>query len=381
MVDQRPPGPFACKLARTTYGDLCDRGSSDAGFLHAVWTVVQRILLVVLELFVAALIVAPRWIARKLATLIRAPARRVGRSSPTLAASGGGTSLTGRSVMSKNSTIVVCPNCGRKNRVLPSTSGVPRCSVCHTLLPWIVEADRDTFEQELHASVPVLVDFWAPWCGPCRMVSPLVERVGREHAGQLKVVKLNIDAAQLSDRYDSRHPTAGAVPRRLRSRPAGGGGAPAATERVAPATSRVGGQDHVGRPHPLRSRRPVPRLIGAALTRVLLAARSDDPHHRSLVCSAGGGQPARAVGPPRALRALGRPGRCAGPLVDAHGRDRGAPARRPADGVPVGRLGAETLTSIPSSSHRPGRNRRSRNGARSERTAAPARWSRRRPPG
>ena len=59
--------------------------------------------------------------------------------SPTLAASRGGTSLTGRSVMPKNSTIVACPNCGRKNRVLASTSGVPRCSVCHTLLPWIVE--------------------------------------------------------------------------------------------------------------------------------------------------------------------------------------------------------------------------------------------------
>jgi thioredoxin 2 len=103
------------------------------------------------------------------------------------------------------STIVACPKCATKNRIRPSETGVPRCSVCHTNLPWIVEATGDTFDEEIKASVPVLVDFWAPWCGPCRMISPLVEQAGRDHAGHLKVVKLNVDEApELSERYGIR---------------------------------------------------------------------------------------------------------------------------------------------------------------------------------
>src|SRR5918999_4090018 len=99
--------------------------------------------------------------------------------------------------------IVTCPNCGRKNRIRPSADGIPRCGNCHHALPWIVDADAGTFDREIVASVPVLVDFWAPWCGPCRMVSPIVERIAHDHAGRLKAVKLNVDQApDIAARYE-----------------------------------------------------------------------------------------------------------------------------------------------------------------------------------
>jgi thioredoxin 2 len=79
--------------------------------------------------------------------------------------------------------------------VAPASDGVPRCGNCHELLTWLVDADDESFEAELQSSLPVLIDLWAPWCGPCKWVSPAIEEAATTHRGELKVVKVNVDEA------------------------------------------------------------------------------------------------------------------------------------------------------------------------------------------
>ena len=99
--------------------------------------------------------------------------------------------------------VVECPNCHTKNRVPPVADGVPRCGNCHNALPWIVDATDDTFAAVAdEATIPVLVDVWAPWCGPCRMVSPALEALATELAGRIKLVKVNADdSPKVSGRF------------------------------------------------------------------------------------------------------------------------------------------------------------------------------------
>lgn len=117
---------------------------------------------------------------------------------------GTGPASPGSEVGGSVSTLT-CVACGRKNRIRPSPRGVPHCGSCGKPLAWLVSATDATFDVEADASVAVLVDLWAPWCGPCRFVGPILEQLAAEYAGRLKVVKVNVDEnPRLAARFDAR---------------------------------------------------------------------------------------------------------------------------------------------------------------------------------
>jgi thioredoxin 2 len=93
-----------------------------------------------------------------------------------------------------------CPGCGAENRIPPNKlDKVAKCGRCKQPLgapdrPVVIENAADFQDLVARASLPVLVDFWAPWCGPCRTVAPELEKLAQLKAGQALVAKLDTDS-------------------------------------------------------------------------------------------------------------------------------------------------------------------------------------------
>lgn len=100
--------------------------------------------------------------------------------------------------------IAVCTSCGAKNRTPVASSGRPQCAKCSAPLAWLVPADDTTIDGALDTKPLVVLDLWAPWCGPCRMVAPVLEQLSRDYAGRIKVVKVNVDdSPRTAARFDA----------------------------------------------------------------------------------------------------------------------------------------------------------------------------------
>jgi thioredoxin 2 len=107
--------------------------------------------------------------------------------------------------------LVKCPSCGQVNRLgYQHLNRAIRCAKCHTMLPPpstpVDVASAAAFDALVAKSpVPVLVDFWAPWCGPCHMMAPEVEKLARQTTGSALIVKVDTDAVpELGERFGIR---------------------------------------------------------------------------------------------------------------------------------------------------------------------------------
>lgn len=91
--------------------------------------------------------------------------------------------------------LVRCLRCGQRNRLPAAGPGIPRCGRCRAALPWITDGGDHDFAEITDASMPVLVDIWAPWCPLCWRASSALDRLARTLAGKVKVVKINVARA------------------------------------------------------------------------------------------------------------------------------------------------------------------------------------------